>query len=266
MTGWGVDFSYSYLRKLLEVIRSDFEPQLLGDAVRLGYPTDKRPAFLRHDVDVDLGKALRMAEIEHEYSIPATYMIMNASRMYSLRDRSTRRAVQEVQSLGHEVGLHSDCPDELRQEKGDLSQLEGKIEAACSELEQCIAVPVKSLSFHRPIPWLLRGPLLIGSRVNAYAAELMEWYLSDSKGYWREGEPLPKLKQPQSNKLQLLTHPIWWGDTHLPAAERLDEFIKEKTRHLSRSQAAEFDLALASTLPGVQRRDYRLDRGGALNA
>src|SRR5205823_1486511 len=110
---------------------------------------------------------------------------------------------------------------------------------------------VKSLSFHRPIPWLLRGPLLIGSRVNAYAAELMEWYLSDSKGCWREGEPLPKLRQPQGSKLQLLTHPIWWGDTHLTPAERLDEFAKEKTWRLSHSKAAEFDLALASTLPGV---------------
>ena len=104
MTGWGADFSYSYLKKLLEVIRSDFQPQLLGNAVRPGRPTDKRPAFLRHDVDVDLGKALRMAEIEHEHGVPATYMIMNASLMYSLRDGSVRRALRELQSLGHEVG------------------------------------------------------------------------------------------------------------------------------------------------------------------
>src|SRR5947207_13599248 len=152
MTGWGADFSYSYLKKLLEVIRSDFQPQLLGNAVRPGRPTDKRPAFLRHDVDVDLGKALRMAEIEHEHGVPATYMIMNASLMYSLRDGSVRRALRELQSLGHEVGLHFDCPEELRQQEGDVSQLQGKIEAACSELEECIAVPVKSLSFHRPIP------------------------------------------------------------------------------------------------------------------
>jgi hypothetical protein len=260
MSGWGADFSYSYFRKLLEILQSDFEPQLLGDAVRLDSPTDKKLAFVRHDVDVDLSKALRMAEIEREHSVPASYMIMNASLMYSLRDPSSKRTLREIQSLGHEVGLHFDCPEELRHEKGELSQLEDKIESACSELEECIGTPVKSLSFHRPIPWLLRGPLLIGSRVNAYAKELMEWYLSDSKGSWREGEPLPKLRHPQGNRLQLLTHPIWWSDTHLTPAERLDEFVKEKTRGLTRSQAAEFDAALTFTLPGVQRQGSSFDR------
>ncbi|MFL6352712.1 MAG: hypothetical protein ACJ74Z_12810 [Bryobacteraceae bacterium] len=267
MIGWGADFSYSYLRKLLEVIRSDFEPQLLGDAGQLGRVADNRWAFVRHDVDVDLSKAVRMAEIESEHGVRAAYMIMNASLMYSLRDLSVQKALRQIQSLGHEVGLHFDCPGELRhEEKGDLSQLESDIESACRELEECVGSPVRSLSFHRPIPWLLRGPLLIGSRVNAYAAELMAWYLSDSKGCWREGEPIPKLRQPPGHILQLLTHPIWWGDRHLPPAERLDEFVRERTAGLSGSQAAEFDQALASTLPGVQRQPYRVDHGNALNA
>ncbi|MGI8961575.1 MAG: hypothetical protein ACR2IV_17795 [Bryobacteraceae bacterium] len=265
MSGWGADFSYSYLRRLLEVVRSDFAPRLLGDAAQLRQPTDKRLAFVRHDVDVDLNKALRMAEIEREHSVPASYMIMNASLMYTLREGSVARALREIQSLGHEIGMHFDCPEELRQEEGELSQIEGKIATACSELEECIGAPIKSLSFHRPIPWLLRGPLLIGSRVNAYAKELMEWYLSDSKGCWREGEPLPKLRHPKSTNLQLLTHPIWWGDTHLSPAERLDEFFTEKTRGVALSEAAEFDSALAATLPGVQRQGYRLHRDGALN-
>ena len=265
MTGWAADFSYSYFRKILEIIRSDFEPRLLGDAARLDDPGDKKIAFVRHDVDVDLSKALRMAQIEREHDVPASYMIMNASLMYSLRDASSKGTLREIASLGHEVGLHFDCPEELRQEEGDLRQLEEKIESACSELEECIGVPVNSLSFHRPIPWLLRGPLLIGSRVNAYAKELMNWYLSDSKGSWREGEPLPKLRHPQGNTLQLLTHPIWWSETHLPPAERLDEFVSEKTRGLTRSQAAEFDAALTSTLPGVQRQGSRFDRSGTLN-
>jgi hypothetical protein len=186
--------------------------------------------------------------------------------MYTLQDASSKGILRQIQSLGHEVGLHFDCPVELRHEKGDLSQLEDKIEDACSELEACIGVRVRSVSFHRPIPWLLRGPLLIRSRVNAYAKELMEWYLSDSKGSWREGEPLPKLRQPRGNTLQLLTHPIWWSDTHLPAAERLDEFVREKTRGLTRSQAAEFDAALTSTVPGVQRPGSHFDRSGGLNA
>ena len=254
MTGWGGDFSYLYFRKILNVIRSNFDLRLLGDAVRLGPLADEKIAFVRHDVDVDLTRALRMAEIEREHSVPASYMIMNASLMYTLRNGPSKRTLQQIQSLGHEVGLHFDCPDELRCETGNLTQLENQIESACSQLEDCIGRPVRSLSFHRPISWLMRGPLLIGSRVNAYARELMDWYLSDSKGCWREGEPLPKLREPKGSRLQLLMHPIWWSDTHLPPVERLEEFVKEKTRGLTRLQAAEFDAALTSTLPGVQRR------------
>ena len=85
MTGWAADFSYSYFRKGSEIIRSDFEPRLLGDAARLDDPGDKKIAFVRHDVDVDLSKAFRMAQIEREHDVPASYMIMNASLMYSLR-------------------------------------------------------------------------------------------------------------------------------------------------------------------------------------
>ncbi len=261
MMGWGADFSYSYFRKLLEIIRIDFEPRLLSDASRVNHPTDKRLAFLRHDVDVDLSKALRMAEIEREHNVPASYMIMNASLLYNVEDASVVRALREIQSFGHEVGLHFDCPEELRQGRGNVSEIEDNIERACAELEDCIGSPVRSLSFHRPIPWLLRGPLLIGSRVNAYAAELMEWYLSDSKGNWREGEPLPKLKQLYGNKLQLLTHPIWWGDTHLPPQQRLDEFLSERTRGFRRSEAEAFASALMTTLPGVPRQPRSFEAG-----
>jgi len=58
--------------------------------------------------------------------------------------------------------------------------------------------------------------------VNAYAAPLMESYLSDSAGVWRAGEPLAAIGEMHGPVLQVLIHPIWWGPEHAPAAERLD--------------------------------------------
>ena len=58
-------------------------------------------------------------------------------------------------------------------------------------------------------------------KVNAYSRELMSWYLSDSAGNWREGEPLPLLSNPDRPLLQLLIHPFWWGEEHMSAGDRL---------------------------------------------
>ena len=40
--------------------------------------------FLRHDVDLSLGAALRMAEIEHDVGAVATYFLMTESVFYNL--------------------------------------------------------------------------------------------------------------------------------------------------------------------------------------
>jgi hypothetical protein len=72
---------------------------------------------------------------------------------------------------------------------------------------------------------VLRGPLKLAGVVNAYAAELMGWYVSDSKARWREGDPLATLDRPKGKVLQVLIHPIWWGPGH--PREKLQRFVGE---------------------------------------
>jgi len=104
---------------------------------------------------------------------------------------------------------------------------------------------------------------MIDGRVNAYAKELMIWYLSDSKGYWREGEPLPKLFRPSKPLLQLLIHPIWWGDEHMLPEDRLQEFFDAETQGQSYQYIKALDTALADTIPAVRRRGFHNDvKGG----
>lgn len=81
---------------------------------------------------------------------------------------------------------------------------------------------------------------------DTYSEELMRWYMSDSRGRWKCGEPLPILKNPKEKLLQLLIHPIWWGKVHMKAEERLSEFFCTETKGLKSKLVKTFDAALCA--------------------
>jgi hypothetical protein len=251
-SGWSEDFSYDYYRRMLAAVTGRFTPRLLRDAAWFSGPAAPS-VFLRHDIDIALLPAMRMAALERECGAVSTYMVMVDSRLYDISQSDSRRMLREIAAMGHEIGIHFDCPDDVRNGNGNLAAIESLILRDCERLEAVIGEPAHSISFHRPIPSLLRGPLLVSEKVNAYAAELMDWYLSDSKGNWRAGEPLPQLNDPSKTVLQLLTHPIWWGEQHEPPAQRLESFYLTETRQMQPEQADYFDQMLAATIPGIRR-------------
>jgi hypothetical protein len=182
-------------------------------------------------------------------------MVIPDCLLYSIEDPQSRAILRELVDLGHEVGLHFDlrCPE--RSNNASIAEVAPALSGACERLEFALGgAKVRSVSFHRPIQAFLAGPLLIGDRVNAYAAEIFSGcYLSDSKGSWREGEPIRRLVNYDLATLQLLTHPIWWGDKHMPATNRLQEFFEAKTQGKPMEVAAEFGRRLSIAVPGVQR-------------
>ncbi len=253
---WADDFSYTYYRRLLNAVREYWTPHLFRDAPRA--LEGMAPAlFLRHDVDVSLERAVRMARVEHEQGVPTTYMVMNRAVLYSIASPAARSALAEIASLGHEIGLHYDYPDADRHAQGAPAEaLTESIEAACSELENATGAPVHSLSFHRPVAAVIRGPLRVAGRINAYAAGLMGRYISDSKGNWREGEPLPAITRPSVRVFQVLTHPIWWGELHRNATGRIGDFFAEASADLDPAARMQLASDLRVTLPGVTHPSY----------
>lgn len=227
---------------------------MIGDAEEaLKLAPRKRIIFLRHDVDIDPNRVLKLAEMENEFGIRATYMFLVSSQLYSLEDSAVRSVLDRLISINHEIGLHFDLDTHQRDDvRPGVISFERDITSDCCRLEGVTNMPVRSVSFHRPLPQLLRGPLRLAARVNAYATELMVRYISDSRGQWREGEPLPKLLKPDSAVLQLLTHPIWWGDNDMSPEARLEAFFQNAVRRFSAEQAKAFDDALGRTL-GIRR-------------
>lgn len=63
--------------------------------------------IFKHDVETNVGRALKMAEIEHEYGIKATYYVQG----YLLEDESNIPLLKKMAELGHEVTYHYDVLD-----------------------------------------------------------------------------------------------------------------------------------------------------------
>jgi hypothetical protein len=141
--------------------------------------------LLRHDVDLSLDAALRMAELEAKAGATATYFLMTRSELYNLDSASGEAAVERLRALGHRVGLHAVWPKVDRDERFD---------------------PV--LAWHNPDPDYMREP--VDGLVNVMEAPWADVYRSDSNQHWRQGCPHEELRAGAFERLQLLTHPEIW--------------------------------------------------------
>ena len=246
--GWAGDFSYGYYRELLRTLCEAFELRPLSEFPAVD-PTADRVAFLRHDMDVSTQRAVEMARIERRHGVTSTYMVFPDTTLYSIEEEAGR--LHELIDLGHEIGLHVDLPVDVGR-NGDGFELDAQarrvIEDARAWLESIGLPPTESISFHKPSESLLEGPPTIEGMVNAYGRDLMRNYISDSGGRWREGPPVEWLEEAtDSGTVQVLVHPIWWGERHLPPAERIATY-SDTLEPLDRTVLEE----LVSILPAVE--------------
>jgi hypothetical protein len=167
----------------------------LLDAARAGgyrfahfdQPPRRRDLLLRHDVDLSLDAALRMAELEAQTGASATYFLMTESVFYNLASSEGVAAISRLRELGHRVGLHAVHPNALLDERFD---------------------PV--VAWHNPDPGYMSQP--IQGAVNVMQEGYFDppTYRSDSNQRWRFGCPHEELRAGSFAWLQLLTHPEIW--------------------------------------------------------
>ncbi|MEO0247895.1 MAG: hypothetical protein ABIM20_07960 [candidate division WOR-3 bacterium] len=178
----------------------------------------------------------------------STYYVMINSPLYNLENHLS--TLYKLIDLGNEIGLHF-----YRKEIHSLNEISLEVEKDCEKLEKLLGIRVRTVSFHKPPPQVLRSSLYVGGRVNAYSAKLMDWYISDSKGRFRVGDPIEEIKRRRYNILQLLTHPIWWGEEHASASERIKRWFKEKTIGFNRKKKEEFARKIYEEI-GVEVDEY----------
>ena len=150
-------------------------------------PPRRGDLLLRHDVDLSLDAALRLAELERSHGATATYFLMTESVFYNLASREGAGAIARLRDLGHRVGLHAVYPNAALDERFD---------------------PV--VAWHNPDPEYMSSAITGAVNVMQHGYFDPATYRSDSNQHWRSGCPHAELRAGAFTWLQLLTHPEIW--------------------------------------------------------
>lgn len=224
---------------------------LLDDLVDAGYSftrygksISKQSVLLRHDVDWSPRKAVRFAEIEAERDITATYFFLVSSPAYNILTSQWRSTVEEIKSLGHEIGLHFSVhqyfdTSPLDRDYGTQppdSEVKQQVDKERSILESVTDEPIQVVSFHNPPRWVFGESY--DDFISTYEERFFDTieYRSDSVQRWRDEAVFP---DGIPSKVQILTHPVLWGDADGNTIDRLREerdiAVQHYTTHLNRT-------------------------------
>lgn len=231
------DFTTTQYRELLDIAGRSYRFVRYTEI-----PAEERFVLWRHDVDYSLNRSLRLAEIEHEAGVAATYFVNPHCEFYNLLEKDQRRICRRLVELGHDIGLHFDAEYHDVEDEGQLDRLVA-VEAAL--LADICGTAIKVFSFHNPTDFLLSCERdAYGGLINCYSAsfKVRLAYCSDSNGYWRFRRLRDVLEQASDPRLQVLTHPGWWQESPAPPRQRIFRSVYGRANAVMRS----YDRVLAS--------------------
>lgn len=226
------DFTEKHYREILETAKEYYEFKFFSDRI-----STKRPHVLwRHDVDMSMHRALKLAEIERDCGVRSTYFVRLHSEFYNLLEKDIHGKVRQIAGMGHKLGLHFESEFYMG---GDGTFDKGRItELLVREkgiIEEEFGTKVDSFSFHNP-----EGAKLLeldsdrmGSMTNLYGKTLFGSYkyCSDSNGYWRHDRLYDVIRGRTHPKLHILTHPELWHDRPMTPKARIKRAITGRSRH-----------------------------------
>ena len=221
------DFSFNHYRRILELIKEKGYTSTFFDE-----EIDGKQIIIRHDVDLDLDAALEISKIESELGIKATYFIWLGAPFYNIFENRYKNVIKEIIEGGHEIGVHYDETSHKCTSKDELIEY---IDKESKILKTYFNIDVKTVSFHRPSQYILKSDINCGKYINTYSKKFINnfVYLSDSRGQWRNGCICNLLDKENPEKIQFLTHPIWWKNKSLTNQERLRNFLQYKLEKMN---------------------------------
>jgi hypothetical protein len=222
------DFTTDNFRRLVRLAKANYLFRRFTD-----FDPAERFVLWRHDVDFSVHRAAKMARIEAEEGVTATYFLHLHSEFYNLLEFEVKRLVKELVSFGHALGLHFDTHYYGVEHPEQLEQL---LDREKCILEESFEAEIRVFSFHITSPAIVQfdNPKYSGL-INAYADYFRTEvpYCSDSNGYWRHRRLEDVLQKAADPRLQVLTHPELWQETVMSPKERVHRCIAgraEKTR------------------------------------
>ena len=100
-------YMYEYFCSEISKIE-DLKSITMSEYLKLKDLSDSKYFILRHDIDHDPWTAEKMAIIENIYNIKSTYFILHTARYFKTNRKEIVKICKNIQSLGHEIGLHND--------------------------------------------------------------------------------------------------------------------------------------------------------------
>lgn len=210
------DFTINQYVELLRLAKKSYEFVGYG-----GHKPASKYVFWRHDVDLSLNRAIRLAQLEHDEGIRATYFLNPHCEFYNLFEKGQTQIVKQILSLGHDVGLHFDAGFYQIENEEELDKL---IVREAELLQDWFGARVNVFSFHNPNAFMLSCEKEeYGELINCYSKYFKTSvpYCSDSNGYWRFRRLRDVLEAATDSCLQVLTHPELWQETILSPRERV---------------------------------------------
>ncbi len=206
------DFTYKhYIETLLKARKT----HIFYTFANLQEKSRRRFIILRHDIDAQVWKALKMAKIDSDLGISATFFVRVHGPYNPFREPSYE-AILKIVELGHEIGFHY---EPLFYTKNNLP-LEETILLEIRLLNKLFKISIRSIAPH--MPSLLKGPELGNLKEefnDSYSPRFFTKikYISDSNKRWREGCMCRWIEE--SDQIQIAVHPHWWN------GDSLDEYL-----------------------------------------
>jgi len=183
----------------------------------------KNDVILRHDIDISLEPALKIAEIEYKKNIFSTYFILFHSPFYNPFSTKSTQIIKKIRKMGHKIGLHYDSSYYIQNNLSPNKMIKHELEV----FNQHFNDEINLISAHQPtinkkIQLKLNKKII---NVDSLKFRKNRKYISDSVQNWREGS-IEKFTD--YSQLYILTHPIWWTKKGLSRKLILKELVGGK--------------------------------------
>ena len=236
-------FSYSEFKNIINLIKVNLP------IVDFSEVTSRTNSFcvVRHDIEFSVDRALQMARIEaNDLGIVSTYTVQLRNNTYNALSEKNIRAVQEIQKLGHKIGLHQNPPSL------SAKKIKENVLKDIEVLEHFYEFKIDRFAFHRPNlnPQLLELHIKIDNLINCNGEEFFHYfkntkpkklnvtYLSDSNHLWKFGHPLD-INFDEVKKLHVLMHPYSWSHLGYRNYGNFVSLISERNKELLHSMSSE---------------------------
>ncbi len=189
------------------------------------YTNFKKVVILRHDIDMSLERALKLAKLENQLGVSGYYFVLLSTDFYNVNSKKSLNILNQIKNLGGKIGLHFD------EVKYKLKSKEDYIKYVTYEIElltKILGFKVDVVSMHRPSKDFLELDLEIPNVVNSYQKKFFNEfkYISDSRMQWRENAE-EVIDSDKYKQLHILTHAFWYTDKEETLKDKLENFLKE---------------------------------------